>query len=72
MKIRTMVPNMPRTTLVHIGQLFLRPLTKETIDKTKLGIKTKRMAQMMIMNINSATHASMKIPKNAMLLPTFA
>ena len=63
---------MPKTTLVQIGQLFLRPLTKETIDKTKLGIKTKRMAQMMIMNINSATHASMTIPKNAMLLPAFA
>lgn len=63
---------MPKTTLVQIGQLFLRPLTKETIDKTKLGIKTNRIAQMIRMNINSATHASMKIPKNAMSLPAFA
>ena len=48
------------------------PLTKETIDITKNGIKTKTIAQMIMMKMRSATHASKNIPKNAMLLPTFA
>ena len=68
-KMVTIVPVIPKRILVHKGHLCLRPCTKETMESTRHGAKTKTSAHMMIMNTNRATHASKNIPKNAIYLP---
>ena len=72
MKMPTITALMGKSILVHLGQPLLIPLVKETINMIKNGMKTNRIAQMMMMKNISATHAKMNIPKNAILLPTFA
>ena len=71
-KMVTIVPVIPKSTRDQIGQPVLIPLTKEKMERTRHGIKTKRIMQIIIMKNRSATHARMNIPKNAIMLSSLS
>ena len=71
-KMVTMVPVIPKSTRDHIGQPVLMPLTKEIMERTRHGIKIKRIAQAMTIRMSMKSHITMITPKNAIMFSSLS
>lgn len=67
----TIEAEIARRILVQIGQWYLMPFVKETMDITKAGTKTNKNTQTMKINIINIIQETMNIPINAIVFPPY-